>query len=169
MSSKQMGDQAYSKKGWFISRKEGTKAFLKRLALCSDMANSKDPPKAIWVLASSQIVRRVWKWKRKGSKFQNQEKGKWWVTYMHTGTAVAWDNRAKQRRWKCRFKVNKKYERPVQSTGITANNNTNNSSWMVRVRGWMQVCAASWNRGSTWWWQVVSAVVAYVSSINGGA
>ena len=27
------------------------------------------------------------------------------------------------------------------------------SSWMVRVREWIQVCAASWNRGSTWWWQ----------------
>ena len=47
MSSKQMGDQAYSKRGWLIFRKEGMKAFLKRLALCSDMANSKDPPKAI--------------------------------------------------------------------------------------------------------------------------
>ena len=47
MSSKQMGDQAYSKKGGLTFRKEGTKAFLKRLALCSDMANSKDPPKAI--------------------------------------------------------------------------------------------------------------------------
>ena len=47
MSSKEMGDQVYSKKGWLIFRKEGTKAFLKRLALCSDMSNSKDPPKAI--------------------------------------------------------------------------------------------------------------------------
>ena len=47
MSSKQMGDQVYWKKGWLIFRKEGTKAFLKRLALCSDMSNSKDPPKAI--------------------------------------------------------------------------------------------------------------------------
>ena len=47
MSSKQMGDLAYSKKGCLIFRKEGTKAFLKRLALCSDMSNSKDPPKAI--------------------------------------------------------------------------------------------------------------------------
>ena len=47
MSSKQMGDQAYSKKGWLIFRKDGTKAFMKRLALCSDMANLKDPPKAI--------------------------------------------------------------------------------------------------------------------------
>ena len=47
MSSKQMGDQAYSKKDWLIFRMEGTKAFLRRLALCSDMANSKDPPKAI--------------------------------------------------------------------------------------------------------------------------
>ena len=43
------------------------------------------------------------------------------------------------------------------------------SSWMVIVREWMQVCAASWNRGSTWWWQVVFAGVAYVSSINDGA
>ena len=47
MSSKQMGDQAYLKKGKLIFRKEGTKAFMKRLALCSDMANSKDPPKAM--------------------------------------------------------------------------------------------------------------------------
>ena len=47
MSSKKMGDQVYSKKGWLFFRKEGTKAFLKRLALCSDMFNSKDPPKAI--------------------------------------------------------------------------------------------------------------------------
>ena len=47
MSSEQMGDQAYSNKGCLIFRKEGTKAFLKRLALYSDMANSKDPPKAI--------------------------------------------------------------------------------------------------------------------------
>ena len=47
MSSKQMGDQVYSKKGCLIFRKEGTKAFLKRLDLYSDMANSKDPPKAI--------------------------------------------------------------------------------------------------------------------------
>ena len=30
-----------------IFRKEDTKAILKRLALCSDMANSKDLPKAI--------------------------------------------------------------------------------------------------------------------------
>ena len=41
------GDQAYSKKGWLIFRKEGTKAFLKRLALYSDMSNSIDPPMAI--------------------------------------------------------------------------------------------------------------------------
>ena len=122
MSSRQMGDQAYLKKGWLIFRKEGTKAFLKRLALYSDMANSKDLPKAIWVLTLSQIVRRVGKWNRKGSKFQNQQKGLWWVTHMHTGTAVAWDNRAKQRLWKSPFKVNKKYGRPVQSTGITASN-----------------------------------------------
>ena len=47
MSSKQMADQAYLKKGWLIFRKEGTKAFLKRLALCYDMAKSKDPPKTI--------------------------------------------------------------------------------------------------------------------------
>ena len=47
ISSKQMVGQAYSKKGWLIFRKEGTKAFLKRLALYSDIANSKDPPKAI--------------------------------------------------------------------------------------------------------------------------
>ena len=47
MSSKRMGDQAYSKKGWLIFRKEGTKAFLKRLDLYSDMANLKDPPKVI--------------------------------------------------------------------------------------------------------------------------
>ena len=47
MSSKQMGDQAYLKKGCLIFRKEGTKAFLKRLALYSDMAHSKDPPKVI--------------------------------------------------------------------------------------------------------------------------
>ena len=40
------------------------------------------------------------------------------------------------------------------------------SSWMVRVRGRMQVCGTSWNRGSTWWWQVGSAGVAYVSWIN---
>ena len=38
---------AYLQKGWLIFRKEGTKAFLKRLALYSDMANSKDPPKAM--------------------------------------------------------------------------------------------------------------------------
>ena len=49
MSSKQMGDQAYSKKGWLVFRKEDTKAFIKRLALYSDMANSKDPPKVILV------------------------------------------------------------------------------------------------------------------------
>ena len=42
-----MEDEAYSKKGWLNFRKEGTKAFLKRLASCSDMANLKDPPKAI--------------------------------------------------------------------------------------------------------------------------
>ena len=42
------------------------------------------------------------------------------MTHMHTGTAVAWDNKAKQRLWKSRFKVNKKYGRPLQSTGITA-------------------------------------------------
>ena len=47
MSWKQMGDQVYSKKGWLIFRKEGTKAFLKKLALSSDMSNSKDSPKAI--------------------------------------------------------------------------------------------------------------------------
>ena len=47
MFSKQIGDQVYSKKGCLIFRKDGTKAFLKRLALCSDMSNSKDPPKAI--------------------------------------------------------------------------------------------------------------------------
>ena len=57
MSSKQIGDQAFSKKGWLIFRKEGTKAFMKRLALCSDMANSKVPPKAISVIILSQIVR----------------------------------------------------------------------------------------------------------------
>ena len=43
------------------------------------------------------------------------------------------------------------------------------SSWMVRVREWMQVCAASWNWGSTRWWQVPFARVAYVTSINDGA
>ena len=47
MSSKQMGDRACSKKGWLIFRKEGMKTFMKRLALLFDMANSKDPPKAI--------------------------------------------------------------------------------------------------------------------------
>ena len=40
------------------------------------------------------------------------------------------------------------------------------SSWMVRVWGWMQVCAASWNRGRTCWWQVGFAGV---SLINEGA
>ena len=30
----------------------------------------------------------------------------------------------------------------------------------------MQICAVSWNRGSKWWWQVGSAGVTYVSSIN---
>ena len=44
-----------------------------------------------------------------------------------------------------------------------------NSSWMVRVWEWMQVCAASWNRGSTWWWQMGFAGVTYVSLINDGA
>ena len=72
MSSKEMGDQAYSKNDWLIFRKGGTKAFMKSMALCSDMANSKDPPEAIWVLALSQIVRQVGKWNRKGSKFQDQ-------------------------------------------------------------------------------------------------
>ena len=96
MSSQQMGDQAYSKKGWLIFRKEGTKAFMKRLALCSDMVNSKDLPKAIWILTLSQIVRRVGKWKRKGSIFLSQWKGKEWVTHLHTGTQAAWDNRAKK-------------------------------------------------------------------------
>ena len=72
MSSKQMGDQAYWKKGWFIFWKEGMEAFLKRLALGSDMANSKDPPNAFWVLTLSETVRRVGKWKWKGSKFQKQ-------------------------------------------------------------------------------------------------
>ena len=42
MSSKQTGDRAYSKKGWLIFRNEGTKVFLKRLALCSLCSNSKD-------------------------------------------------------------------------------------------------------------------------------
>ena len=37
---------------------------------------------------------------------------------------------------------------------------------MVRVWEWMRVCAASRNRGSTCWWQVGSARVAYFSSIN---
>ena len=49
MSSKQMGDQAYSKEGCLIFRKEGTKAFLKILALhvCFDKSNLEDPPKVI--------------------------------------------------------------------------------------------------------------------------
>ena len=45
--SKQKGDQAYSKKGGQIFRKEGTKAFIEMLALRCDVANLKDPPKAI--------------------------------------------------------------------------------------------------------------------------
>ena len=50
---------------------------------------------------------------------------------MHTGTAVAWDNRAKQRLWKSRLKVNKKYGQPVQSTGITASSNNNDNNIII--------------------------------------
>ena len=57
------------------------------------------------------------------------------MTHMQTGTAVAWDNRAKQRLRKSRFKVNKKYGRPVQSTGITASNNKNNNNNNVWLSG----------------------------------
>ena len=59
-----MGDEAYLKEDWLIFRKEGMKAFIEVLASGSDVANSKDPPKAMWVLALSQILRRVRKMKK---------------------------------------------------------------------------------------------------------
>ena len=62
MSSKQMGDQVYSKKGWLIFRKEGTKAFLKRLAFRHEGSGLRPPTKGVnyHFTAIGQAVRR-WK------------------------------------------------------------------------------------------------------------
>ena len=104
--SKQMGVKAYWKKGWLIFRKEGTKAFTERLVLWSDVANLKDAPKAIWVLALSQIVHRVGKIKKERELTPNQKESKEWLTHLHTGT---WDNKAKESLWESRLKAKKKF------------------------------------------------------------